>query len=88
MKKEQSLKLWGFILLLGLVFVVNYVFFNVGVSIYQHRCEQIEQNIQTLIYKSDSIEKVINTTLRERRDTVLIQICPQEIKFYCNKNTK
>lgn len=88
MDREQSLKFWALILFLGLSILISFAFFNISVSGYQKRCEKIESNVQRLVLHIDSLEKVINTTFKERKDTILIQMPSQEIKIYCNKSIK
>lgn len=88
MDRERSLKLWALVLFLALSALISFAFFNVSVSVYQRRCEKIESNIQRLVLNVDSLEKVINTTFKERKDTILIQVIPQEVKIYCNKDIK
>lgn len=88
MDRERSLKLWALVLFLALSALISFAFFNASVSVYQRRCEKIESNIQRLVFNVDSLEKVINTTFKERKDTILIQVVPQEVKIYCNKDTK
>lgn len=88
MNREKSLKFWALMLFLALSALISFAFFNVSVFVYQKRCEKIESNIQKLVFNIDSLEKVINTTFKEQKDTILIQVLPQEVKIYCNKNTK
>ena len=85
MAKEQSLKFWALILFLGLSTLISFAFFNIGISVYQNRCDKIETTVQSLTIKVDSLENIINTTFKEKKDTIQIQILPQEVKIYCNK---
>lgn len=74
-----------FFLLISCSLLISFGFFCASISNNQLNYKKIEHQTQTFIIKVDSLEKVINTSFKERRDTTIVKVYPQEIKVYYNK---
>lgn len=84
--KDKSLNpIILFFLLVSCSILIGFGFFCASVSNNQLNCKAINKQVQILTIKIDSLENIINTSFKEKRDTTIIQVHPQEIKVYYNK---
>lgn len=82
---DKSLKTGAFLITIGFSFLIGFVFFNVCISTFEHKHKQTNDTFQVIKNKVDSLENVINTSFKDKRDTTIIKLIPQEIKIYYPK---
>lgn len=82
---DRSFKLGAFFMLIGISALISFGFFGASVTHSQNWDHKIEVDLYKLQTKVDSLEHVINTNFKERRDTTIIQVVPQAIKIYHNQ---
>lgn len=82
---DRSLKVGAFLLLIGFSILISFGFFCVSISYSDTNYKSIEHTVHLLVSKVDSLEQVVNISFKEKRDTTIIQVHPQEIKIYYNK---
>lgn len=80
--ENKSLRILAIFIIVGFVFIVNFAFFGVQGKITQSWTDKFTKEINHLEYKVDSLEKVVNSNLTHRRDTLIIDVRPQTIKIY------
>lgn len=80
--ENKSLRILAIFIIVGFVFIVNFAFFGVQGKITQSWTDKFTKEINYLEYKVDSLEKVVNSNLTHRRDTLIIDVRPQTIKIY------
>lgn len=80
--ENKSLRILAIFIIVGFVFIVNFAFFGVQGKITQSWTDNFTKEINHLEYKVDSLEKVVNSNLTHRRDTLIIDVRPQTIKIY------
>ena len=80
--ENKSLRTLAIFIIIGFVFIVNFAFFGVQGKITQSWTDNFTKEINHLEYKVDSLEKVVNSNLTHRRDTLIIDVRPQTIKIY------
>lgn len=85
MSKETKI---GVFLLLIITTLISFAFFAESMTQIQKVKISTDKKILKLIEKVDSLENVINTSFKNKKDTVLIQVIPQQVKVYYNKETK
>lgn len=79
---NKALKIGGFILALAGMFMISFGFFCISVNHTEELDIKANEKINKLIIKVDSLEAVVNTSFKNRRDTIIVNTYPQEIKFY------
>lgn len=80
--ENKSLRILAIFIIVGFVFIVNFAFFGIQGKITQSWTDKFTKEINYLEYKVDSLEKVVNSNLTHRRDTLIIDVRPQTIKIY------
>lgn len=80
--ENKRLRAFAIFIIIGFVFIVNFAFFGVQGRITQDWTDKFTKEINYLEYKIDSLEKVVNSNLTHRRDTLIIDVRPQTIKIY------
>lgn len=85
MSKETKL---GVFLILVVTVVISFAFFAESMSQIQKTNDRVNRKILKLTERIDSLENVINTSFKNQKDTLLIQVIPQQVKVYYNKETK
>lgn len=76
------------LLLLIVSTLISFAFFAEGMTQIQKSKINTDKRIFGLLDKIDSLESVINTSFKNKKDTILIQVVPQQVKVYYNKETK
>lgn len=82
---DRSLKVGAFLIIIGFSILISFAFFCMSTTHNQNLCDNFEHSIHTLTQKIDSLENVVNTNFKQKKDTVLIQVVPQTIKVYCTE---
>lgn len=85
MSKETKI---GIFLLLIVTTMISFAFFAEGMTQIQKTDNKLNKKILKLTERIDSLENVINTSFKNQKDTLLIQVIPQQVKVYYNKETK
>lgn len=86
---DRSLKVGAFLIVIGFSALISFAFFCMSTTHSQRLCNQLEYNVCALTSKVDSLEHVINTSFKQKRDTIFIQVVPQTVKvYYTESNTK
>lgn len=71
-----------FLLSLGFSALISFGFFSAGVTRMQNEVKCLEKEHLELQNQIDSLESVVNTSFKNNRDTIVIQIKPQTVKYY------
>lgn len=71
-----------YILILACSFIVTLIFFNVLATDTTVKMNKINTKELYLQQQIDSLENVINTTFKNRKDTIIINIHPHDVKVY------
>ena len=79
---DKSVKIGVVLLLLGTSFLISFVFFCIDNTRSEIFFKQNQESIKSLVLRIDSLERVINSTFKELKDTTIICVFPQEIKIY------
>lgn len=82
---DRSLKVGAFLIIIGFSILISFAFFCMSTTHNQNLCRNLEHSIYTLTQKIDSLEGVVNTSFKQKKDTVLIQVVPQTVKVYCTE---
>lgn len=72
--ENKRLRAFAIFIIIGFVFIVNFAFFGVQGKITQSWTDKFTKEINHLEYKVDSLEKVVNSNLTHRRDTLIIDV--------------
>lgn len=72
-------------IILGISTFISFILFNISITAYQKGHDLTDSKIVILNNKIDSLEKVINTSFKNRIDTIVINTIPQQIKIYTTK---
>lgn len=72
----------SYILTLACSFIVTLIFFNVLATDTTVKINNINTRELHLQQRIDSLENVINTTFRNQKDTIIINIHPHDVKVY------
>lgn len=80
--ENKSLRIFAICIAIGFVLIVNLAFFGAQGSITDDWTSKFTKEINYLEYKVDSLEKVVNTEFKNRRDTIILDVRPQTIKIY------
>jgi hypothetical protein len=81
---DKSIKIGVVLLLLGTSFLISFAFFCIDNTRSETFFRQNQENIKSLVLQIDSLERIINSTFKEMKDTTIIRVFPQEIKIYCD----
>lgn len=71
-----------YILTLACSFIVTLIFFNVLATDTTVKINNINTRELHLQQQIDSLENVINTTFKNQKDTIIINIHPHDVKVY------
>lgn len=71
-----------FILFLGFAFLLSLGLFSIESTNTQQKFQKRDILIDQLYSKVDSLESVVNTSFKNRRDTIIIDVKPQVLKYY------
>lgn len=82
---DKSLKTGVFLLFIGFSILVSFSFFCMSITHSQNFYKQLETTVSSFETKVDSLEHVINTSFKEKQDTIIIKVVPQQVKVYYNK---
>lgn len=80
-------KISAFLLTFGFSCLVTIAFFSItttNMHIFTDQCKQQKVCLQAQI---DSLENVINTTFKNQKDTIIINIHPQDVRVYNYERT-
>lgn len=80
-------KIGAFLITFGFSCLVTIAFFSIvttNMQIFTNQCEQQKVHLQAQI---DSLENVINTTFKNQKDTIIINIHPQDVRVYNYERT-
>lgn len=73
------------IISLGISIIISFAFFNICITNFQKECNFNKKQIIILNNKIDSVENIINTSFKNKKDTIIVNTFPQQIKIYTNK---
>lgn len=82
MNRQKSLIIGLLFLTIIFSILVSLLFTNISISTSQYQYQQNKTSIEQLIHKIDSLENIINTNFKNKKDTIIINIIPQQIKIY------
>lgn len=80
--EQVSNNIWYFLGAIGFSALVSFGFFSAGVTDMQKRLAIQAEEHQIMQNQIDSLESVINTEFKNRRDTIIVKVSPQAIKYY------
>jgi hypothetical protein len=80
--EQVSNNIWYFLGAIGFSALISFGFFSAGVTNMQKRLAIQAEEHQIMQNQIDSLENVINTEFKNRRDTIIIKVSPQAIKYY------
>lgn len=80
--EQVSNNIWYFLGAIGFSALISFGFFSAGVTDMQKRLATQAEEHQIMQNQIDSLENVINTEFKNRRDTIIIKVSPQTIKYY------
>ena len=79
---DKTSNIWFFLGSIGFSALVSLGFFSAGVTDMQKRLAIQAKEHQIMQNQIDSLESVINTEFKNRRDTIIVKVSPQTIKYY------
>ena len=79
---DKTSNIWFFLGSIGFSAVVSLGFFSAGVTDMQKRLSIQAKEHQLMQNQIDSLENVINTEFRNHRDTIVVEVKPQVLKYY------
>ena len=79
---DKTSNIWFFLGSIGFSAIVSLGFFSAGMTDMQKRLEVQAEEHLSLQNQIDSLECVINTEFKNRRDTIIVKVSPQTIKYY------
>lgn len=71
-----------FLLALGFSALISLGFFGAGITEVQKISRQHHQDVEFLKNQIDSLENVVNQTFKNKRDTIIVNVQPQIVKFH------
>jgi hypothetical protein len=71
-----------FLLALGFSALISFGFFSAGVTKVQIIDKQHHQDVELLKNQIDSLENIVNQTFKNKKDTIIVEINPQIVKYY------
>lgn len=71
-----------YILVLACSFIITLIFFNVLATDTTIKINNINARELHLQQQIDSLENVVNTTFKNQKDTIIINIHPHDVKVY------
>lgn len=71
-----------FLLALGFSALISFGFFSAGVTKVQVIDEQHHKDVELLKNQIDSLENVVNQTFKNKKDTIIVNVQPQIVKFH------
>lgn len=82
---DKNLKIFAVVIAIGFVIVIDLAFAGIQGKALDDWVGRFSKEVNHLEYKIDSLEKIVNTDFKIRRDTIIVDIKPQIIKIY-NQN--
>jgi hypothetical protein len=79
---DKTSNIWFFLGSIGFSAIISLGFFSAGVTDMQKRFAIQAEEHQIMQNQIDSLESVINTEFKNRRDTIIVKVSPQTIKYY------
>lgn len=76
-----------YILTLACSFIITLVFFNVLATDTTVKINNINTRESHLQQEIDSLENIVNTTFKNKKDTIIINIHPQDVRIYNYERT-
>lgn len=76
-----------YILTLACSFIITLIFFNVLATDTTVKINNINTKELYLQQQIDSLENVVNTTFKNKKDTIIINIHPQDVRIYNYERT-
>lgn len=71
-----------FLLALGFSVLISFGFFSAGITEVQKIDRQHHRDIELLKNQIDSLENVVNQTFKNKKDTIIVNVQPQIVKFH------
>ena len=81
---NKSLFIWLLVLISGLLLIIQSALLSVHTTSVSKTAIELEQNINVIVHRIDSLENEINHYLLNKKDTIIINNYPQTIKIYQN----
>lgn len=76
-----------YILTLACSFMITLIIFNIFATDVTVRFNKINTRELHLQQQIDSLENVVNTTFKNKKDTIIINIHPQDVRIYNYERT-
>lgn len=76
-----------YILTLACSFMITLIFFNVLATDTTVKINNINTRESHLQQEIDSLENIVNTTFKNKKDTIIINIHPQDVRVYNYERT-
>lgn len=83
---NRSLKIGAVILFILFLLLINIAFFSVNVTHNEVLYNKVDNKIEEIYKKLDSLELIISS-YNNKKDTTIIHIVPQKINIYHTKKT-
>ena len=71
-----------FLLALGFSALISFGFFSAGITKVQIIDKQHHKDVELLKNQIDSLENIVNQTFKNKKDTIIVEINPQIVKYY------
>lgn len=71
-----------FLLSLGFSALISFGFFSAGITKVQIIDAQHHKDVELLKSQIDSLESIVNQTFKNKKDTIVVKINPQIVKYY------
>lgn len=71
-----------FLLALGFSALISFGFFSAGITKVQIIDEQYHKDVELLKDQIDSLETVVNQSFKNKKDTIIVNVQPQIVKFH------
>lgn len=81
-----SNNVWYFLGAIGFSALISFGFFSIGITEMQSQFKIQVNKHQGMQSHIDSLENVINTELKTRKDTVIVNVSLPQINFYNTEN--
>lgn len=79
---DKNLKIFAVVIAIGFIIIIDLAFAGMQGKALDDWASRFSKEVNYLEYKIDSLEKVVNTDFKVRRDTIIIDVKPQTIKIY------
>ena len=75
-----------FLLALGFSALISFGFFSAGITEVQKIDRQHHHDVELLKNQIDSLENIVNQTFKNKKDTIIVNVQPQIVKYYHYSN--